>query len=63
MARLVVVWLVNTVALVAVAYLMPSVRIASPGAALVAALLLGLVNAVARPSCPGSTWPASGRRC
>jgi|SRR2546426_8527838 len=49
MARLLVVWLVNTVALVAVAYLMPSVRIASPGAALVAALLLGLVNAVARP--------------
>jgi putative membrane protein len=39
MARLLVVWLVNTVALVAVAYLMPSVRIASPGAALVAALL------------------------
>jgi putative membrane protein len=49
MARLLVVWLVNTVALVAVAYLIPSVRIASPGAALVAALLLGLVNAVARP--------------
>ena len=33
MARLLVVWLVNTVALLAVAYLMPSVRIESPGAA------------------------------
>src|SRR5438046_9305522 len=49
MARLLVVWLVNTVALLAVAYLMPSVRIESPGAALAAALLLGLVNAVMRP--------------
>ena len=49
MLGLLVVWLVNTVALVAVAYLMPSVHIASPGAALVAALLLGLVNAVVRP--------------
>ena len=49
MLGLLVVWLVNTVALVAVAYLMPSVHIASPGAALVAALLLGMVNAVVRP--------------
>ena len=47
--RLLVVWLVNTVALVAVAYLMPSVTIANFGAALVAALVLGLVNAVVRP--------------
>jgi putative membrane protein len=62
MARLLVVWLVNTVALVAVAYLMPSVRIASPGAALVAALLLGLVNAVARPILVLLTLPVT-RRC
>jgi putative membrane protein len=47
--RLLVVWLVNTAALIAVAYLMPSVTIASFGAALVAALALGLVNAVIRP--------------
>jgi putative membrane protein len=49
MARLLVVWLVNTLALVAVAYLMPSVSISSAGAALLAALLLGLVNTVIRP--------------
>ena len=49
MLRLLVVWLINTVALVAVAYLMPSVSIASFAAALVAALVLGLVNAVIRP--------------
>ena len=49
MVRLLVVWLVNTAALVAVAYLMPSVSIASLPAALVGALALGLVNAVIRP--------------
>jgi putative membrane protein len=39
MLRILVVWLINTVALAAVAYLMPSVSIASPGAALAAALV------------------------
>ena len=47
--RLLLVWLINTVALIAVAYLMPSVNVSSFGAALVAALVLGLVNAVVRP--------------
>jgi putative membrane protein len=47
--RLALVWLVNAVALIAVAYLMPSVSVASFGAALVAALVLGLINAVVRP--------------
>src|SRR4029434_1995667 len=49
MIRILVVWLINTVALAAVAYLMPSVSIASPGAALVAALVLGLVHTLVRP--------------
>ncbi|HET7198798.1 MAG TPA: phage holin family protein [Burkholderiales bacterium] len=47
--RLLAVWLLNTLALLAVAYLMPSVRIESFGAALAGALLLGLANAVVRP--------------
>ena len=47
--RLLLVWLINAVALIAVAYLMPSVSVSSFGAALVAALVLGLVNAVVRP--------------
>src|SRR5881394_405571 len=47
--RLILVWLVNTVALLGVAYLMPSVHIESFGTALVAALVLGLANAVIRP--------------
>ena len=49
MLRILVVWLINTVALAAVAYLMPSVSISSAGAALVAALVLGLVNTLVRP--------------
>lgn len=47
--RLLVVWLINALALMAVAYLMPSIQVSSFGAALVAALVLGLVNAVVRP--------------
>jgi putative membrane protein len=47
--KLLLVWLINAVALIAVAYLMPSVTSSSFGAALVAALVLGLINAVVRP--------------
>ena len=47
--RLLLVWVINTAALIAVAYLMPSIQVSSFGAALVAALVLGLVNAVVRP--------------
>jgi len=45
MIRLLIVWLINALALMAVAYLMPSIEVSSFGAALV----LGLVNAVVRP--------------
>ena len=47
--RFVVVWLLNTLALLAVAYLLPSVQIQSFATALIAALVLGLANAVVRP--------------
>jgi len=46
---LLIVWLINALALLAVSYLIPSVQVAGFGAALVAALVLGLVNAVIRP--------------
>ncbi len=49
MTRLLIVWLINALALLAVSYLIPSVQVAGFGAALVAALVLGLVNAVIRP--------------
>ncbi len=44
-----IVWLINAVALVAVAYLLPGIAVANFVTALVAALVLGLVNAVIRP--------------
>ncbi|MYM80855.1 phage holin family protein [Duganella sp. FT50W] len=47
--RLLLTWLINAVALLAVPYLMHSVDVTSIGAALVAALVLGLVNTLIRP--------------
>ncbi|HYL25788.1 MAG TPA: phage holin family protein [Burkholderiales bacterium] len=47
--RLLLVWLINTVALILVAYLLPGVSVATFTSALVAALVLGLVNTVIRP--------------
>ena len=42
-------WLLNAGALLAVAYLLPGIHIESFFSALIAALILGLVNAVIRP--------------
>lgn len=42
-------WLVNAAALLLVAYLYPGVHVEGFGTALVAALVLGLVNALIRP--------------
>ena len=47
--RLILAWLANACALLAVAYLMPSIQVASFGSALLAAALLGLVNSLLRP--------------
>jgi putative membrane protein len=47
--RLLLTWLINAAALMALPYLMNSVRVTDLGAALVAALLLGLVNTIIRP--------------
>lgn len=47
--RLVITWIINALALLALPYLMPSVRLDSFGAALIAALVLGLVNTLIRP--------------
>src|SRR5262245_8918926 len=59
MIKLLVVWLINAVALIAVAYLVPGIAVASFGAALVAALVLGLINAVVRPVLVLLTLPAT----
>jgi putative membrane protein len=47
--RLLLVWLINTAALLALPYLMSSINVDSFGAALIAALILGLVNTFIRP--------------
>ena len=47
--KLLLVWLINAVALIGVAYLLPGIAVADFVTALVAALVLGLVNAVIRP--------------
>ena len=57
--RLVVVWLINTVALLAVSYLMTSVNVTSFGAALIAAGVLGLVNTFIRPLLVVLTLPVT----
>jgi len=46
---LLLVWILNAVALLAVAYLLPGITVASFGSALWAALILGLVNMLVKP--------------
>ena len=47
--RLILIWLCNALALLAVAYLLPGVRVDGFGSALVAALVLGFINTLLRP--------------
>jgi putative membrane protein len=57
--KLLLLWLINALALMAVAYLLPGITVASFVTALVAALVLGLVNAVIRPVLVLLTLPAT----
>ena len=47
--RLILTWLINAAALMALPYLMHSVSVSNVGTALIAALVLGLVNTLIRP--------------
>ena len=47
--RILVAWLINALALFLLPYVFPWVTVDSMGAALIAALVLGLVNALIRP--------------
>jgi putative membrane protein len=47
--KLILIWLLNAIALLAVAYLVPGIHVAGFSAALVAALMIGLVNMFIRP--------------
>lgn len=46
---LILVWILNALALLVVAYLLPGITVASFGSALIAALVLGLVNMLIKP--------------
>jgi putative membrane protein len=46
---LILVWILNAVALLAVAYLLPGIAVSSFGSALLAALVLGLLNMLVKP--------------
>lgn len=47
--RLLLVWILNAVALLAVTWLLPSIQVTGFGAALLAALALGFINTLVRP--------------
>ena len=47
--RLILIWMCNALALLAVAYLLPGINVDGFTSALIAALVLGLINALIRP--------------
>lgn len=57
--RLLLVWVLNAIALLAVAYLFPGVQIQDWMSAAVAALVLGLVNALVKPILVVLTLPVT----
>ncbi|MGP1517195.1 MAG: phage holin family protein [Ottowia sp.] len=59
MRRLILIWILNALALMAVAYLMPSIVLQSFFSALGAAFLLGTVNTLIRPVLALLTLPIS----
>ncbi len=59
MIRLLIVWLLNAVALMAVAYLLPTIHVTNFLSALIAAFALGFVNTLIRPVLTLLTLPIS----
>lgn len=59
MFRLLIVWVLNAVALMAVAYLMPTIHVTNFMASLIAAFALGFVNTLIRPVLTLLTLPIS----
>lgn len=47
--RLLLLWILNAIALLAVTWLLPSIEVSGFGAALIAALVLGFINTLVRP--------------
>ncbi len=59
MLTLIARWIINAALLLLVAYVYPGVQVESFGAALLAALMLGLVNAIVRPVLVVLTLPVT----
>lgn len=59
MIRLLIVWLLNAVALMAVAYFVPGISVTNLASALIAAFALGFVNTLIRPVLTLLTLPIS----
>ncbi len=59
MIRLVIVWVLNAIALMAVAYFMPTIHVTNFVSALIAAFALGFVNTLIRPVLTLLTLPIS----
>ncbi len=57
--RLILTWIINAIALMALPYLMHSVTVTNIGTALIAALVLGLVNTLIRPILVVLTLPVT----
>jgi putative membrane protein len=57
--RLLLVWILNAIALLAVAYLYPGVQVQDWKAAAIAGLVLGLVNALVKPILVVLTLPVT----
>ena len=57
MLTLLLIWLLNAVALLVVAYILPGITVASFGSALIAALVLGLLNTLVKPILVFLTFP------
>lgn len=57
--RLILIWICNALALLAVAYLLPGIRVDGFSSALIAALVLGLINTLLRPLLILLTLPAT----
>ena len=47
--RILAIWIINALALLALPYVVSSIHVASFGTAMIVALVLGLINAVLRP--------------
>jgi putative membrane protein len=57
--RLLLLWLINAASLLAVAHFLPSITVASLTSALIAAVVLGLVNTLIRPVLVLLTFPVT----